>query len=122
MPKPEDDYLHARGKLGEWLAATYLERKGFHVHTRNYRVRQGEIDLIAEDATYLLFVEVKARKAGAWLQGEEAVDAHKQARLLAAAEHYLSQSQCEKQPRFDVICLELQGEKCTALRWHKNAF
>ncbi|MDR3314026.1 MAG: YraN family protein [Oscillospiraceae bacterium] len=117
MASPNSD-----GARGEALAATYLERKGFRILARNYRIRQGEIDLVAADAEYLLFVEVKTRKAGAWLRGEEAVDAHKQARLLAAAEHYLSREPCEQQPRFDVICLELQDDRCTALRWHKNAF
>lgn len=111
-----------RGADGEAIAAVYLERQGFCISARNYRVRRGEIDLIAEDDTYLLFVEVKTRRAGAWLRGEEAVDAHKQARLLAAAEEYLLSAPCEKQPRFDVISIELLPDGRAGIRWHKDAF
>lgn len=120
----------ADGSKGERIAAWYLERQGFRVVARNYRIRQGEIDLVAENDTYLLFVEVKTRKADAWLRGEDAVDTHKQTRLRAAAAHYLAQSDfdavpgqaSEKQPRFDVICIEALPEGRWGIRWYRDAF
>lgn len=47
------------GRLGERTAAAYLERGGYRIVERNYRTREGEIDLIALDATTLVFCEVK---------------------------------------------------------------
>jgi putative endonuclease len=53
------------GRLGEQLAATHLQRRGFEVLARNVRTRHGEIDLIAFDGRTLAFIEVKTRRAGA---------------------------------------------------------
>ncbi|MFZ2052277.1 MAG: YraN family protein [Solirubrobacteraceae bacterium] len=57
------DPRHALGRLGEDLAATHLERRGFAIVDRNARTRYGEIDLIAFDGVVLAFVEVKTRRA-----------------------------------------------------------
>jgi len=94
------------GDAGEAFAAAHLESHGFTIIARNFRTRLGEIDLIARDACYLLFVEVKARKTGSMVSGEEAVDFHKQRRLRAAAEYWLAGHPSELQPRFDVMCVE----------------
>ncbi|MDR2526065.1 MAG: YraN family protein [Oscillospiraceae bacterium] len=110
------------GALGEDYAARFLESRDCRILERNYRIRQGEIDLIAEAGEYLLFVEVKTRKAGAYICGEEAVDAYKQGRLRTAAEHYLSEHGGAGQPRFDVLCVEIQGQVCKQIRWLKDAF
>ena len=56
------DPRHALGRLGEDLAATHLERRGFAIVDRNARTRYGEIDLIAFDGRTLVFVEVKTRR------------------------------------------------------------
>lgn len=59
-----DDLRHRLGRAGEQLAAEHLERRGFAVLARNHRTRWGEIDLIAADATRIVFCEVKTRRAG----------------------------------------------------------
>jgi len=113
----------ATGDAGEDFAAACLEAKGFTVIARNFRTRRGEVDLIARDAQYLLFVEVKARKSGSMVSGEEAVDFRKQARLRAAAEYYLVEHPGALQPRFDVMCVEIGFDgKYSLSNWIENAF
>ena len=90
------------GKWGEQLVAGYLIQKGWQLRETNYRCRLGEIDLIAENHSYLIFVEVKLRKSNRYGQAGEAVDAKKQQRLRATAELYLAEHQTKLQPRFDV--------------------
>jgi len=111
------------GDAGEDFAAAHLESHGFRVVARNFRTRMGEVDIIACDARYLLFVEVKARKAGSMVAAEEAVDFHKQRRLRAAAEYYLVGHPSELQPRFDVMCVELgPGGQYKLSNWIEDAF
>ncbi len=91
-----------RGTAGEKLAAEYLKNKGFIIVERNFHSRTGEIDIIAENEQYILFVEVKTREAGAMVSPGEAVDLYKQRKIASTAQVYLSRSFCELQPRFDV--------------------
>lgn len=96
-----------RGKVGEDLAAKYLRRKGYQILARNFRCRQGEIDLIAQEGDILVFLEVKMRSSGAAGLGREYVGLQKQRRIIIAAEQYLAKYPWEGPCRFDVI--ELQG-------------
>ena len=83
------------GRWGEETAAAYLRRRHYTIVAANYRCRLGEIDLIAENRDYLVFVEVKLRKSA---------DRHKQERIRRTAELYLCEHpEQTKQPRFDVI-------------------
>lgn len=91
------------GAWGEALAAQYLQKKRFKIIATNYRTRFGEIDLIAANRRYLVFVEVKLRKSDAFANAFEYVDTYKQNRLRTTAEIYLSQNPTNLQPRFDVI-------------------
>lgn len=91
------------GGWGESVAAEYLRKKHYTLLGANYRCRFGEIDLIAENKTYIVFVEVKLRKSADFAAAREFVDRRKQERLRQTAALYLSLYGCEKQPRFDVI-------------------
>lgn len=91
------------GAWGEAIAAEVLRRKGFSLCTRNYRSRYGEIDLIVQNAEYLVFVEVKLRKNSNYGAAREFVDARKQGRLRQTALLWLEEHETELQPRFDVI-------------------
>ena len=93
----------ALGDFGEEQAARCLRRKGYRIVERNFRCRQGEIDIIAEKGGFLVFVEVKERKDARFAEAREFVTAAKQRRILTAAQLYLAQSGSERQPRFDVI-------------------
>ncbi len=90
------------GRWGESLVAEELRRRGCRVVAAGYRTRFGEIDLIAEDGPYLLFVEVKLRKSDRFAPGRAFVDWGKQERIRTTAELYLVQNPTERQPRFDV--------------------
>ena len=92
------------GRWGESVAAEFLQKKLYTLVAANYRCRLGEIDLIAENRKYIVFVEVKLRKSAAFAQAREFVDYKKQERLKQTALLYLSQhEENTKQPRFDVI-------------------
>lgn len=117
------DSRKEKGDAGEGFVCAYLQSQGFTVVSRNYRTRFGEIDVIAQNERFLLFVEVKARSAGALVSAQEAVGFRKQERLRAAAEDYLARNPTALQPRFDVACLRLgQGGKITLEQWIENAF
>lgn len=90
------------GAWGEARVADYLRQKGYRLLASGWRCRFGEIDLIACDRRYLLFVEVKLRKSADFAQAREFVDARKQAKLRSTALLYLSSHPTRLQPRFDV--------------------
>ncbi len=97
------DRRNGAGAWGEDQAARYLKKQGYRVLERNYSCRFGEIDLIAANRSFLVFVEVKLRKSDRFARAAEFVDWHKQNRLRIAAELWLSQHETELQPRFDVV-------------------
>lgn len=100
-------------------AAAYLKRKGYQILEQNFRCRQGEIDLIARDGSYLVFIEVKYRSSLKDGGSLEAVDRRKQRRIIRVAEYYLCMhpEQAALPCRFDVIGME--GSRIRLLR---NAF
>lgn len=109
----------ATGGLYECAAASYLRQQGLQILDQNYRCRQGEIDLIAQEGCTLVFVEVKYRKTDAMGEPEEAVTPFKQRRIRNAAVCYLySRRYGENTPcRFDVV--SILGKD---LRWIRDAF
>lgn len=109
----------AVGTAYEKLAGAYLEQQGYRVIEYNFRCRGGEIDVIAWDGEYLVFVEVKYRRTAASGDPLEAVDFRKQRRISRAAVYYcLTHGYGESTPcRFDVAAV-LGGQICVV----KNAF
>ena len=91
------------GAWGESVAADYLRKKRYQILAAGYRSRFGEIDLIAADRKYLVFVEVKLRKSSEFAQAREYVNYSKQNRIRTTASIYLSENPTLLQPRFDVI-------------------
>ena len=113
------------GAWGEAQAAAFLEKKHYKLLAANYRSRFGEIDLIACNRKYLVFVEVKLRKSDRFAQAFEYVDYYKQNRLRTTAEIYLSQHPTDLQPRFDVIEIYAPNGIATAkpvIRHMEDAF
>jgi putative endonuclease len=94
----------AFGFQGEELACRELEKRGYRVLARRYRTRAGELDIVAADGDYLVFVEVKARQDGSFGDPEEAVTLQKQQKMTWMATDYLSRAGlAEVACRFDVV-------------------
>ena len=92
-----------KGAWGEECAAAYLRRRGYRILARNYSCRFGEIDIIAADRHYVVFVEVKLRASDRFVRAGAYVTTAKQARIRTAASLWLAEHETQLQPRFDVI-------------------
>lgn len=113
MPMTDKQVL---GKLGEDVAADHLEKNGYKVTSRNLHVGRNELDIIAEDKEYIVFVEVKTRsclypESGQYGIPARAVDVSKRKNTVKAARDYLSSYYGGKQPRIDVIEVYLLEDK-----------
>ena len=91
------------GAGGEAIAAEYLRKKHYKIIANGYHSRFGEIDLIAQNRKFLIFVEVKLRKSAKFAKAMEYVDTRKQDKLRVTASVYLAQNPTNLQPRFDII-------------------
>lgn len=103
----------------EEIAAAYLEAQGMKITGRNFRGRQGEIDIIGYHNRYLVFVEVKYRSSGSKGSALEAVDLRKQKQICKVADYYryLHKLGMNTMIRYDVVAI--QGED---IQWIQNAF
>lgn len=111
------------GKIGEQYVADELEKQGCRILCRNYRSRFGEIDIIAQDGSFLVFVEVKTRGKRCVGVPQEAVSASKQRKIISTALQFLSQNETYLQPRFDVAIVRTAGESAAfSLEYIENAF
>lgn len=91
-----------RGNLGEAVVIAYLRERGWNIVEVNFHSKYGEIDLIAENGTFLAFVEVKLRRDSDFAAAREAVTKSKQRKLRTTALYYLQWHPTNLQPRFDV--------------------
>ncbi len=96
----------AVGARAEVLAAEFLLGRGLRLVERNWRRRQGEIDLIARDGPMLVFVEVRLRRHRGYGGAAASIDARKQARLRKAAALYLARYTKAPPCRFDAVLLD----------------
>ncbi|MBE6607059.1 MAG: YraN family protein [Ruminococcaceae bacterium] len=117
------------GRAGESVACDFLVKNGFQITKRNYTVRGGEIDIIAENERYIIFVEVKTRTAGRSVEkygrGASAVNGAKKEHFIFAVKSYLREHPSEKKPRIDVIEITLEnfdGCVATKISHYPNAF
>ncbi len=108
---------NVNGKKGELIASKFLLQKGYEIEALNYRSRYGEIDIIASKDEYIVFVEVKTRSHNMMSFPYEAVTKSKQRKILMTANRYLSATECEKQPRYDIIEVYLSDD--TRVKKHK---
>ena len=105
------------GRLGEDLATDYLRHEGYRILERNWRVRYGEIDIIAATPTsYLVFVEVKTRRSTSAGIPAAAVTSTKYQRRRQLAAMWMVQKQAHAAGvRIDVISLEARGDHTLVL-------
>jgi putative endonuclease len=94
------------GRSAEQLAAQWLQKKGYRILERNFRVGGGELDLIAKDQDTLVFIEVKGRRTKQFGGAPYAIDDRKKRQIIKLASLYLSQHGLINQLcRFDVILI-----------------
>ncbi|NND00855.1 MAG: YraN family protein [Gammaproteobacteria bacterium] len=110
------------GNRAENLALKYLRKQGLQEIERNFHCRFGELDLIMQDAAYLVFVEVRYRKDQSYGGAVASVNQAKQRKLRRTAEFYLLQHKKNDCPcRFDILCMDGNLEKAR-YHWIRNAF
>ena len=111
------------GALGERIAADHLIGRGYAIRERNFRTREGEIDIIAEKDGTLVFVEVRTRRSRACGTAEESITRRKKERLVALAEAYMEDRDDLPQSwRIDVVALELERNgKISRIELFENA-
>ncbi|MDD4665637.1 MAG: YraN family protein [Clostridia bacterium] len=112
------------GKKAEELAAAYLLEQGYRIIERNFRCSFGEMDIIAEDADVLVFVEVRSKQSSFFGLPQETVTWVKQQKLRRLAGYYLKiKTAGDKKCRFDVIGILFDQEKgIKSLELIKDAF
>jgi len=120
--EPQPEHLR-RGELGERAARQFLQQKGLHFLTANFRSTRGEIDLVFREGGNLIFVEVKTRSSEDWTRPAAAVDARKRRLLSQTALDYLK---LLKNPpvkfRFDIVEVLLTDGAVREIRHLPDAF
>jgi len=110
-----------KGESGEQLATNYLADLGYIILETNWRFQKAEVDIIAMDGDFLVFVEVKCRSTNIFGEPQTFISEKKQALLKDAAEGYLDQKDTNNEIRFDVIGIILNAQK-TKIEHFKDAF
>ncbi|MCX6256100.1 MAG: YraN family protein [Bacteroidia bacterium] len=96
---------HNLGQKGEDLAADHLKKAGFKIVSRNWKWGKHEIDIIAENKDFIIFVEVKTRTEDYQMHPVTAVTKEKQKSIIWAANGYLQKFNVDKEGRFDIITI-----------------
>lgn len=110
------------GNTGENLAATFLEKHGYKILEKNFRIRAAEIDIIAQKDNTIIFVEVKTRSNIRKGTPAEAVNLHKQKKIIEAASVFLQDEKYfDSACRFDVIEI-LKAGNAFKVNHIENAF
>ncbi len=107
-----------KGNAAEDRALQFLETQGLHLLMRNYRLRSGEIDLILRDREHIVFTEVRYRRSNHFGGALHSIDARKQQKIIATANHYILRFGVELPARFDVVAITGKDD----LQWIKDAF
>lgn len=109
------------GRYGEELACEFLKKKKYKILEQNFYSSHNEIDIIAENKQYIIFVEVKTRSCSSnsdfsFGTPASAVTYSKQKRTLIAAQAYLNEHHTKKTPRLDVIEVYLDKSDSSLLK------
>jgi putative endonuclease len=106
------DYRRILGKEAEDLVCGELTARGYAILARRFRTQLGEIDIVAEEAGTLVFVEVRARAGEDYGSAEDSITARKEWRMTRMAEAYLFDrrlNEADVACRFDVVTVDVSG-------------
>lgn len=110
------------GKKGEKIAVRFLKAKGFKIVETNYRIRGGEIDIVAIDQETLVYIEVKTRTSDEFGSPEESITPRKIKYLMRTAKFYRnSRKNLPDLERIDVISIDLSNPTQALIKHIKNA-
>lgn len=104
------------GNIGEEAAVQALKKRGYKIIARNYRTKMGEIDIIAKEGEYTVFVEVRLRKSNAFGSPADTIDKRKQQKIIKTAQMYAVKNDIYDTPmRFDAVLInaKIQNGKLT---------
>ena len=112
------------GITGEQIATTEMKQKGYQILENNYRCHIGEIDIVASNNEFLVFVEVKTRTVGKTIVDPLiSITQKKRQKLKNLGMFYVQQKSIyHKQPRFDVIAIKLLKDNKHTFQHIENAF
>ena len=110
------------GNLGEDIACKFILNKGYEIVERNFYCRQGEIDIIAKDNEFLVFIEVKTRKNENYGRAIDAITFYKKKHFINSIEYYLYKNRIKNIPiRIDVIEVYEKSQNKFFINHVKNA-
>jgi len=97
------------GQKGEDKAVAFLEKEGYKIRHRNWKSPNWELDIVAENDEYIVFVEVKTRSTGYLTEPQSAVNRKKWKSIEFAANNYIQKFEIDKPARFDIITVVAKG-------------
>jgi len=101
----------ALGRLGESLAAEFLEKLGYSIIERNFRTPYGELDLVSKHGNVIIFTEVKTRASSSLGPPEISINYKKAEHIRSSAEYYIQQHpEMSDEWRIDVISIQMQSK------------
>ncbi len=109
------------GKIGEDYACNQLTQKGLRLIAKNYRWQRAEIDLIMQDGSEMVFIEVKTRNSTFFGEPYQAVTRSKQKQIIKAANAYILENDFNGDARFDVVSI-VKNQTATEFEHLVNAF
>ena len=110
------------GALGEKLARDFLKKRGYRIRETNYRCREGEIDIIARQRDYLVFVEVRTKTSLEFGSPEESITRAKMEKVIAVANHYCqTHDNLPELWRIDVVAIVLERKGKPRIELIENA-
>jgi putative endonuclease len=110
------------GQTGEDRAVLYLKESGYKIRHRNWRSGKKELDIVAENKDFVVFVEVKTRTGGFVEKLSEAVSREKQRLMIFSADAYIQKYDITKESRFDIITVIAKGQKFEIEQHIEDAF
>jgi putative endonuclease len=110
------------GQTGEDKAVLYLKESGYKIRHRNWVTGKKELDIVAENKDYVVFVEVKTRSEGFLESPSNAVTKEKQRSMIFAADAYIQRFDISKESRFDIITVISKGNTFEIEQHIEDAF